>query len=69
MTARSRQLVALFLVSVLTTVSACATSRDAPAKFGVYLGAGCGGVKRLESFERWFGREPIKSSSSSAGTC
>lgn len=29
-----------------------------PTPLGVYQGAGCDGVKRLQEFERWFGRKP-----------
>jgi hypothetical protein len=36
---------------------AAPTYAQAPASFGVYLGAGCDGVKRLEPFERWLGRD------------
>lgn len=55
----------------LTAVYCCipyATARDAPqgalkssserAEVGVYQGAGCDGVRRLENFEQWFGRKP-----------
>lgn len=43
---------------VVTLLASVGASAKDSAAFGVYLGAGCGGVERLAQFERWFGREP-----------
>src|SRR5262245_5594551 len=47
--------VVLSLVLVLLPL---APTQLRAAPLGVYEGAGCDGVKRLEQFERWFGRAP-----------
>jgi hypothetical protein len=49
-----------FLVAIVLAVACIATSAHArdKAAFGVYVGAGCDGVKRLGPFGRWFGRQP-----------
>lgn len=42
----------------MALLAACAVARaDANTPLGVYLGAGCDGVKRLDAYERWLGRD------------
>jgi len=55
---RRWQLACVALLSALTLGTAGAARDAQSATFGVYLGPGCDGVKRLEAFGRWFGREP-----------
>lgn len=62
---RSLQLCAFCVVMLLSFTSARAANEsvpqvavNAPAPFGVYLGAGCDGRNRLAQFKQWAGREP-----------
>ena len=48
----------LLLPLLVVYVDADARARAKPAPTGVYLGAGCDGVKRLEGYRTWLGREP-----------
>jgi hypothetical protein len=48
---------ALLLSLLFCTFAMPADAGDEP-RFGVYLGAGCDGAKRLESFGQWLGRKP-----------
>lgn len=53
------RLFAMTAAVLLFVGAAPVLARDADAaRFGVYVGAGCDGVKRLDAFERWFGRRP-----------
>jgi hypothetical protein len=45
------------IVALCASFAATALAANS-ATFGVYVGAGCGGVERLNGFARWFGREP-----------
>ncbi len=52
-----RRLLATLALLLATTAFAQSANTD-DARFGVYLGAGCDGVKRLDAFAEWFGRKP-----------
>jgi hypothetical protein len=49
---------AAVLLSVMAASPANAKKEQSNERFGVYVGGGCEGVKRLKSFGEWFGREP-----------
>lgn len=54
----SGRLAAVLLIALAATGAARVAHADEAARFGVYLGAGCDGVKRLDAFADWFGRKP-----------
>ena len=47
-------------LAVLSTSSVLASPSAGRAGLGVYKGAGCDGVKGVETFERWLGRPPTQ---------
>lgn len=52
----ARAILVLAIAGVVAPHDASARGQRAPA--GVYLGAGCDGVRRLEGYRQWLGRDP-----------